>query len=198
MFGVMSDAPSASPNRKDTSHLRIVRAAARLFRKDGQATTGIDRVMADAGLTHGGFYAHFKDKTVLFAEALDEAFDQAERNLFSKGMEELRGREYVEAATARYLSTAHRARPGEGCAIPTLGPEVSRAPAHVKRTFAERTARIAERVASHLDGASAEAVSYQLLSFWVGTLVVARGLPDKPAAQLLDRARAAALRIAGI
>ena len=183
MFGVMSNAspgPTA-PNRKD-----------------GQATTGIDRVMAEAGLTHGGFYAHFRDKTVLFAEAVEEAFDQAERNLFSKGMEGLRGREYVEAATARYLSAAHRAKPGEGCAIPSLGAEVSRAPAHVKKTFAERTARIAEKIASHLDGASDGAVAYQLLSFWVGTLLVARNLPDKAAAQLLDRARIGALRIAGL
>ena len=68
-------------NHKHTTRRRIVEAASQAFRERGVTETGVDEVMRRAGLTHGGFYAHFRDKTELIAEACRSAFDEAIPNL---------------------------------------------------------------------------------------------------------------------
>ena len=47
---------------KEETHKKVVEAASRRFRKDGIEATGVVDLMADVGLTHGGFYAHFSSK----------------------------------------------------------------------------------------------------------------------------------------
>ncbi len=192
----IEDPARGEPGRKEQSHLRIVKAASRLFRRDGQLATGIDKVMSEAGLTHGGFYAHFRDKSVLFAEALDHAFDEAEENLLFRGLDALRGKAYVQAATKRYLATSHRNRPAEGCAIPSLGAEVARSPANVRRRFTGRVEKISQQIAERLDGPDAELRALNLLSLWVGTLIVGRNLPEKRAEQLFEFTRERAEKLA--
>jgi hypothetical protein len=66
---------------KEATRRRILEAASQAFREHGVAETGVDEVMRRAGLTHGGFYAHFRDKTELIAEACAAAFDAAVPNL---------------------------------------------------------------------------------------------------------------------
>ena len=58
------------PGRKELSHQRIVDAAARAIRREGFAGVGVADIMKEAGLTHGGFYAHFASKDELVAEWL--------------------------------------------------------------------------------------------------------------------------------
>ena len=62
---------------KEQTRRRIVETAARRFRKEGVEAVGIAGLMADAGLTHGGFYAHFASKEELVRAALEEASDQS-------------------------------------------------------------------------------------------------------------------------
>ena len=69
------------PEHKTATRRRILEAAGQAFRECGVAETGVDEVMRRAGLTHGGFYAHFRDKTELVAEACAAAFDTAVPNL---------------------------------------------------------------------------------------------------------------------
>src|SRR5947207_12759070 len=63
----------AAPGRKDATHERIVEAAARAIRRSGYGGTGVADIMKDAGLTHGGFYAHFASREAMLAEAADRA-----------------------------------------------------------------------------------------------------------------------------
>src|SRR5206468_12389939 len=58
------------PSRRDQSHERILDAAARAVCRDGYAGVGVAAVMKEAGLTHGGFYAHFESREALLAEAV--------------------------------------------------------------------------------------------------------------------------------
>ncbi|MFZ9681991.1 MAG: TetR/AcrR family transcriptional regulator, partial [Cephaloticoccus sp.] len=51
------------PNHKQATRRRIVAAASAAFRERGVEGTGVDEVMRRAGLPHGGFYAHFRDKS---------------------------------------------------------------------------------------------------------------------------------------
>ena len=69
------------PEHKLFTRRRIVAAASAAFRERGVENTGVDEVMRRAGLTHGGWSAHFNDKAQLVAEACADAFDAAVVNL---------------------------------------------------------------------------------------------------------------------
>src|SRR5262245_55975207 len=97
---------------------RIVRAAARRFREQGIAATGLADLMEAAGLTHGGFYKHFSSKDQLVAEATAEALGTL--------LEEMAALPTVGAAVAAYLSPRHRDNPASGCPLAALGGELAR------------------------------------------------------------------------
>jgi TetR/AcrR family transcriptional repressor of nem operon len=161
------------------THARIVDIASRLFRRDGYAGTGVDTLMNAAGLTRGGFYAHFRDKTALLSEALDRAFDESYENLFAGKLEDLVGRDWLRAAGGRYLAASHRESPDQGCAIPALGAEVSRAPLRVRRRFASQVRRMLDGMGARLGGgAGGRREATALLASWVGAMLLARAVGD--------------------
>src|SRR5437762_13885168 len=63
--------------RKEFTHERIVEAAARAIRRSGYDGTSVADIMKEAGLTHGGFYAHFASREAMLAEAADRAGAEA-------------------------------------------------------------------------------------------------------------------------
>ena len=104
------------PTHKHATRRRIIEAASLAFREGGVAETGVDEVMRRAGLTHGGFYAHFHDKSELIAEACASAFDATLPNL------ERIAALPTRAARARllidsYLASRHRDNRGSGCVV---------------------------------------------------------------------------------
>lgn len=101
---------------------RIVHAAAAEFRKQGIAATGLAGLMAAAGMTHGGFYRHFKSKDELVAETTAVASERLKRRLLaaaSKGG--------IKSVVERYLAIAHRDHPEQGCPLAALGSELANA-----------------------------------------------------------------------
>ncbi|WP_426239183.1 TetR/AcrR family transcriptional regulator [Pararhizobium sp. DWP1-1-3] len=99
---------------------RILDTAAKLFRENGIHAVGVDAVMKGAGLTHGGFYGHFKSKSVLAEQALAHAM----QNML--GADALSGS--LDDFAKSYLSPEHRAAAGAGCTVAALGPELARLP----------------------------------------------------------------------
>src|SRR4051795_4883364 len=97
---------------------RILTEAARLFRERGVSAVGMDALAEAAGMTHGSLYSQFDSKEHLAAEALGRAFDASAAQYGEV--------ETLSAYVERYLSPRHRDTPGSGCAIATLGCEVSR------------------------------------------------------------------------
>ncbi|MEV6304785.1 TetR family transcriptional regulator [Actinoplanes sp. NPDC051861] len=154
---------------------RIVSTAARLFRERGVAGVSVADVMAEAGLTHGGFYKHFASKEALVAEAVARAFlDQAEHLPDGRA-----------ALIEQYLSAEHRDHPGQGCPSAGFGADVS-------RSSGDNGARSAytkgvEGFATHL-GAGGEP-DLAALSMMVGALMLARATAGT---DLSDRVLAAA------
>lgn len=168
------------PDHKPKTHARIVRVASRLFREAGFQATGVDRLMSAAGLTRGGFYAHFRDKTQLLVESLELVLDESRANLLERGLGELEGEAWARAAAKRYLSPGHRSAPGDGCPVPALGAEVARAPRSVQRAFAARLDGILTGMAARLGGGAAgRRRAIQLLSSWVGALLLSRAVGER-------------------
>ena len=86
---------------------RIVDTASRLFREKGFDGVGLDAIMKDAGLTHGGFYGHFGSKDDLAAEAVTRAL---ERSMKKQGRFT-----NLDDLVSDYMSERHRADRANGC-----------------------------------------------------------------------------------
>src|SRR5258708_21586322 len=99
---------------------RIVKKAAVGLREKGAHGIGVGDLMKDAGLTHGGFYAHFDSREALVIEAFAHAMDRAAERWRKIG-ETTPPEQRLATIVDSYLSPAHRDDPGHGCAIPTLG-----------------------------------------------------------------------------
>jgi TetR/AcrR family transcriptional regulator, transcriptional repressor for nem operon len=112
-------------DQKQQTSQRILTAASNLFRNRGYEATGIDAVMASAGLTAGAFYAHFRSKEDLLAKSLDCAFCKSGKSWASR-LANVKGPGWVRRFAGAYLSKAHRDNPELGCPMPALAPEIGR------------------------------------------------------------------------
>src|SRR3979411_2824993 len=108
--------------RKEESHERIVRAAARAIRKHGYEGLGVAEVMKEAGLTHGGFYAHFASRDALLAAAAEQAGLESAQ-AFSGALAKAKPGEELMAIVDTHLADNHvtAAEQGFGCAIAAAG-----------------------------------------------------------------------------
>src|SRR6476661_7947484 len=127
----------AASRSKEATHDRIVGAAARAIRRSGYNGTCVADIMKDAGLTHGGFYAHFPSREAMLAEAADRA-----------GAETVAASERIAAAAPpqqalqallhAYLSKEHIAGVERGCPMAALGSEMPRQAPEVRRAATRR------------------------------------------------------------
>ena len=169
------------PAHKHATRRRILDAASQAFRERGVAETGVDEVMRRAGLTHGGIYAHFRDKSELVAEACTAAFDAAVPNL------ERISTAPTPAARARllidsYLAGRHRDNRGSGCLVVAVGADMVRLQGPARAVYAGGVARHLDRLGaalrlSHHPEKNRERVTH-LLSSLVGALLFARAIGD--------------------
>jgi TetR/AcrR family transcriptional repressor of nem operon len=172
---------------KAETHRRVVEAAARRFRKNGIEATGVVDLMADAGLTHGGFYAHFPSKETLVREAVLAASAQGRRH-FQRQIEQARaqGQEPLEIVVRQYLTSLHRDRPDRGCSIAALGSEIARHPRKTREAFTEGLEKTLGLIASALpepDRADAKDRAYGVFSTMIGALQLSRALADPDLSQ---------------
>lgn len=154
---------------------RIVAMASVLFRERGYDGVGVAELMATAGLTHGGFYKHFKSKADLMAEAAAEGLAQSAANTADLD---------VVAFVNQYLSRQHRDAPGDGCTMAALCGDAARQPESIKAVFAagiERQLAILESDhESEDDSAKREARTMMIdtMAHAVGAIILSRACPD--------------------
>jgi len=165
-----------SKEHKSQTHERIVKRASVKLREKGAHGIGVADLMKEAGLTHGGFYAHFNSREALLIEAFTHAMDRsAER--WRKQSEEGPAEKRLSTVVNSYLSPAHRDNPGQGCAVPALGSEISRESAKTRRVFAARMEQMIEMLAKQFQGVPPKIARKQAtaaLATMMGTLVMAR------------------------
>ncbi len=185
-------------SRKAETHGRIVSAAGQLFRTDGYVGTGVAKLMGAAGLTVGGFYAHFESKEALLREVLAEALQQT-RHVLLAGLDDVEGEAFVQEVARRYLSRQHRDEVASGCAIPSLAPDVARrgedTQAEFEAYFRKLTAALEPHLAEVTDELSPRDRVYALTALLVGGLTLSRAVKSK---KLSDRILLACRRFATV
>jgi TetR/AcrR family transcriptional repressor of nem operon len=182
--------------RKSDSKRRIVREASRLFRRKGSEGVGVAAIMDAAGLTHGGFYAHFSSKEQLLRESIVAAFeDTRERHIAAAQAAPREQR--LATVVQRYLAAAHRDEPADGCALAALASDIPRHPKATRAVFARGVRSMASMLSDvAADGASEEKV-LGIVCTLVGSLQLARAVDDPTLSDaLLAAGRSAALAMA--
>lgn len=170
----------AASRSKEATHERIVEVAARAIRRSGYNGTGVADIMKEAGLTHGGFYAHFPSREAMLAEAADRA-----------GIETVTASTRIAAAAPpnkalqsllrAYLSKAHVEGVEKGCPIAALGSEMPRQAPDVRRAATRSIKEMIDVVARQSpewgqSGAHERALV--TVATMVGTLLLARAVDD--------------------
>jgi TetR/AcrR family transcriptional regulator, transcriptional repressor for nem operon len=179
-------------SRKEATHERIVETAARAIRRSGYDGTGVAEIMKEAGLTHGGFYAHFDSRDGMLAEAADRAGADTVAFL-TRVAAEVAPKKALEAMLRTYLSKEHVESAETGCAVAALGSEMPRQSAKVRRAATRRIKEMIDLVARQSPdwgqlGAHERALV--TVATALGALVLARAVDD---AKLSDAVRQAAL-----
>jgi TetR/AcrR family transcriptional repressor of nem operon len=165
-----------SREHKLETHARIVKRASVRLREKGAHGIGVADLMKDAGLTHGGFYAHFDSREALVIEAFAHAMDRSTERWRKIG-EATPPDKRLAMIVDSYLTPVHRDDPGNGCAIPTLGAEIARESPKTRKAFAAKLEQMIEMMADQIPDVSRKAARKQAMSAiatMMGTLVMAR------------------------
>jgi TetR/AcrR family transcriptional repressor of nem operon len=164
---------------KERTREQIVSAAARAFREEGVAGVSVPELMGRAGLTHGGFYAHFRNKDQLVAEACRCAMKESSARLIATARQAPR-EERLAAFISAYASPAHRDEPGGGCVLPALAAEVSRNAPEVRAAFTESFNESIATLARALpeDGTDRTDRALALMSGLAGAVMLSRAIDD--------------------
>lgn len=168
--------------RYQTDHAEQTRAlvlsiAAAEIRAHGPNGVSVAGIMKQAGLTHGGFYAHFASKDDLLAQALGEMF--ATSSVLAKALEiEAPGLERLRYFIRAYVSRAHRDHPERGCALTTLANDISRASPQVRQAFDSGAKRLCDHVTAMIPDhvPHRDEMGAAFLSEMVGAVALSRAI----------------------
>ena len=165
-----------SKEHKQETHARIVRKASVRLREKGAHGVGVADLMKEAGLTHGGFYAHFDSRDALVIEAFAHAMDRSTER-WRKMVSETAPEKRLATMVENYLTPSHRDDPGHGCAVPALSADIARESPRTRKAFAAKVEQMVDMMADQIPDLPRKAARKQAaaaLAAMMGTLVLAR------------------------
>ena len=163
------------PEHKQQTRTRIVESARKLWKAKGYANVSIGQIMKDAGLTHGGFYAHFKSKDELFSEAaMDAGILERYRAMTQEPGVTPMG--VFEMVLDYYLSAGHRDNPAEGCPLVALSEDAWRLGKGVQGAYTKLSDTAVKQLTHVLDGDAV--LARTVLAAMVGAVQLSRGVGD--------------------
>lgn len=179
-------------NRKEISHDRIVEAASRAIRRAGYQGVGVADIMKEAGLTHGGFYAHFESRDALLVEAVQRAGRDNAAALGERiALRRAEGESPFEALVNAYLHDQQLGNAEHGCVVAALASEMPRQDDALLDASRTRVLGLVDAVRRALpDGAPADEAAVVAATL-VGALQLARTLGGKAGKSLLASTRQA-------
>jgi TetR/AcrR family transcriptional repressor of nem operon len=185
---------TSSLTRKELSHERIVDVAARAIRRAGYRGVGVADIMKEAGLTHGGFYAHFASRDALLVEAMQQAGRENQAALAASMAKCMtKGDSRFAALVGAYLYDAHLEREEEGCVVAALASETTRQGDEVQQEAKRRVTELVEFVRSALPEGAERDQAQVIAATMVGALQLARTLGGTAGRALLSQTRKALL-----
>ena len=186
-----------SETHKTETHAKLLRIAGKALREKGPERLAVAEVMQAAGLTHGGFYAHFKSKDALLAEALEGVFAYSKEK-YRRLTEGLPPRHALATYIDFYVAPEHRDNPSRGCPIVALNSDSPRQSRKFRAAFdagvKSLIGALAQWIAAAgIEGANdndADALAASLLSAMAGAVAVSRAVSDKSLSdEMLEAAR---------
>lgn len=165
-----------SREHKLETHARIVKKASVRLREKGAHGIGVADLMKEAGLTHGGFYAHFDSREALVIEAFAHAMDRSTER-WRKLAEATPPEKRLATIVDSYLTPLHRDDPGHGCAVPSLGAEIARESPKTRKAFAAKLEQMIDMMAEQIPDLPRRAArkrAMATIATMMGTMVLAR------------------------
>lgn len=181
---------------KQKTRDRIVDSARRLFNRSGFADVSIDDIMADAGLTRGGFYNHFGTKDELYAAVVAQILDGTPASQWS--CDQTGACDVVPAFVAAYLSQAHFDNRENCCSLMALPSDVARSGEPVKRAYRQVLEYMLEILETGVSGSDSRRRALAVAALCIGGMAVARAVDDaKLAHEMREAAKETAFSVAG-
>lgn len=178
----------------DATRERIVETAGRLFRQKGYDGIGVADLMKGAGLTHGGFYAHFDSKEDLMTAACARALEQSLAAW--RGHAGKNPSRPLEAIAHAYLSPRHRDHPDgvSACMIAAGGSDIARLSKPVREATTRGVQEQLKLLEAMVPGRTVRARRQRALATYatlLGGLLLSRVVDDPGlSAEVLDAAAA--------
>ena len=167
-----------STEHKQETRARVLREAASAIRAKGPDGVAVTDIMARAGLTHGGFYAHFASKNELVGEAVSTMFDEVRDRMATVGGGQ-DAKTSLRNVLAYYLSAEHRDDHAGGCPMPALSGDLTRAKGPARACFTQGVTDMAARIAAGLQSIgieNAEREAFAVQAQLVGAVSLARAV----------------------
>jgi TetR/AcrR family transcriptional repressor of nem operon len=166
------------PEQAEKTKERVVKIAAAQMRKRGPDKVAVADVMNRAGLTHGGFYAHFESKDDLIAAAVRQMFAEA-REMLRGATEGKDNPEALRSYINAYVSASHRDRPERGCAIAALSSDIHRQGHKARAAYDEGVAGLVAKIAGLLpEGVNRRQLAVSMIAEMTGAVAAARAVSD--------------------
>lgn len=167
--------------QKRSSRDKILQAASRSIRCEGVEGTGVAAVMKEAGLTHGGFYAHFKNKSEMINAAMEESL-LIPRKWWTTIKQKVSWGQRLKVLAKKYLTTKHRDSLETSCSLAALVIDAGRGDNSLKQTYQNELLKSLSAICQE-DFKNAdkqkrqEALSF--ISLMVGGLTISRAVSDE-------------------
>jgi TetR/AcrR family transcriptional repressor of nem operon len=174
----------------DQTHKAIVDAASNLLREKGFTETSVGTVMKAVGLTHGGFYAHFEDKTAMLVAAMQDAFVQSPTN-FAAMAAMAKTKDDVGLIAAYYLADGRVKDVANGCPAAALVSELPRQDHAVQEAFKSGTRATLDALAQ---GPGLSKNTWAALSMLMGGLTLMRAFSEEETQKIIRNEIVEALR----
>lgn len=194
-------------DHKSRTRQKVLTVAKQVIRQDGLANLGVAAVMKNAGLTHGGFYAHFPSRDALVNAAIEDMLDGAKAR-FQRVTEGLSPVDALATYLDMYLSRDHRDSGSFLCPLPVLSADMTRLEPRMREVYARTADRLAELMrpmivaadpALEADPDAATATARSVVSEIVGGLSLARAIgPSEQSDAILAASRVALKRRLGL
>jgi TetR/AcrR family transcriptional repressor of nem operon len=184
---------------KDETRTKVLRAAATAMRVHGPDGVGVADIMRSAGLTHGGFYAHFRNKDDLVAQAVTQMFTDAGRR-WDRATAGLPPQQALSTYIDAYLATAHRDDVSRGCPLTCVAMDLSRQTGAARAAFDEGVAGLLARLTGWLPPeAGTKNLAASLITEMVGAVTLSRAVSDPALSnRILHNARTSVRARAGL